>query len=208
MLSQHALRVLVGPVPGVLASGVEPVVGGVAVAYLRVDVLALHQLQGLGRAQEVAGTGDHIGYELGRQGLLVDFDASHGAVDRAEHVVVDHQGLQRATQDAGQHPGRLVHQVGAGLTGQGNVDALLVAGLVVGDLGVGHARGHPRRQAQPVDQLGRGRVQDALLARAAAHGAGSQVRHERPHAHHARMARVQQVHPGQRGQALGQGLGQ
>ena len=47
VLREHLLDMLMGAGAGVLAAGVEPVVGSVAVADDRVDVLALHQIQRL-----------------------------------------------------------------------------------------------------------------------------------------------------------------
>ena len=94
------------------------------------------------------------------------------------------------------------------MAGQCDGEPLFVAGLVVGHLGVGHAGGHPGREAQPVGDLGGRRVQHRLLARTPAHSAGTEVGHEGPQAHHARMTGVHQVDAGQGGQTLGEGLGQ
>ena len=90
---------------------------------------------------------DHVADHPGGQGALVDLDPADRTVNRPQHVIVNDQRLERTGQDAGQHSGRLVDQVGPGVGGQGHGQTLLMAGLVVGRLRVGHTGRHPGRQA-------------------------------------------------------------
>ena len=65
-----------------------------AIADERIDVFALHEVQRLVVAEEVTGTADSVLDDLCREGVGGDVDAAHGAVDRTEHVVVDHEGFE------------------------------------------------------------------------------------------------------------------
>ena len=86
-------------------AGVEPVGGAEPVADLRVDVFGLHDRQRLVGAEEVAVAVDDRADGLDGELVGGDLDASHGAVDGAEHVVVDDERLVGAGQQAGEHPG-------------------------------------------------------------------------------------------------------
>ena len=119
----------------------DPAPGAQPVGDIGVDILSLHQGKGLGMAEIVAGsTRAYIPDRLDRQGGVVDLDAAHATHGLAKHVVVDDQAFQAETEQRGVHAGRLVDEVEAGEPGHHVGDALLVARLDVGKLGIRHPR--------------------------------------------------------------------
>ena len=193
-----------GPLDHVAGAGLGPFLRTAAVADLRVDVLHLHQAQGLLMAEEMARPlGADLAHGLDREAVLGHLDAADRAQDRADHVVVDHQALETEAEQAGMHAGRLVDQVGPGKSEQGLGVTLLVAGLGVRQLRIGHSRGDARGQVVELPHLGAGGGEQPLLAAAPAHCAGAQIRDEGPGPEDRRRALRDGVDVDQAAQHLG-----
>ena len=183
---ENFLGALSGPLDHVGRALLEPLLGTGAVGDIGIDVVLLHELEGLRVTEEVTGPLDaDLAYRLDREIVVGHLDAAHRAHDRAQHVVVDDAALEAEAEQAGVHAGRLVDQVAAGLGRERHGVAFLETGLGVGHFGIGHAGGHGARQIVEMGHLGAGRAEDRLLAAAPAHGAGAQVRDEGPGAEQA-----------------------
>ena len=121
---------------------------------------------------------DHVEGER----LVVHLDAPHEPLHRAEQVVVDQEPLERLPHQAADDPGIRRDEVAAGERGSRDGDPLLVAGLRVHRLRVGHPGGDAGDQAEVVRDLRARRHQQRLLPAASRERTGAQVGDERPHA--------------------------
>ena len=71
--------------------------------------------------------------------LVRRINAAHGALSRADNVVIGHQCFLADTEQRGVHASRFIDEVGASVTNEGEVVGLLVARLKIDHFRVAHA---------------------------------------------------------------------
>ena len=164
-----------------------------AVGDLRIKEIRVHAPKRLRMAEEVPLVADDLADRLDGERCVADLDRGQRAQDRAQHVVVDDVALERAAHQPSLHPAGLRDHVAAGMGGERDGEALLVAALGVGELAVAGAG--DGRVGQPVmlRHLHGGCGQQGLLAAASRHRSRAQVRHHRARPEYDFGARIDQI---------------